>query len=296
MHVTPPDIEEEFNNWINIYMEERNDCMNHTVAKSKELAILVYSCWKNSDMWPIFMQLFNKYWADCMCQVILLTDKTGNKAENYGFDKVVVLDGTWKEMISAGIKAAQTGYVMLWMDDYLLCDYVRNEDIVSCLSIVRRYDAANIRLIESASIKAKTYAEDNRLNCYKAGTAYSFSTQIGIWNAALLEKYIQRYRSPWDFERKGSVEIIDSKHPLLAPKSYTFPYEEGVRRGKWMDNGVRLCKRNNIPLDFRIRKQMSSFELAWIYFKGGILELNPTLIVKVQNYIAYIKKLVIRRR
>ena len=86
------------------------------------------------------------------------------------------------------------------------------------------------------------------------------------------------------------MEIKDHKHPLLAPKSYTFPYEEGVRRGKWMDNGVRLCKRNNIALDFSRRKKMNSFELAWIYFKGGILEINPTLVVKVQNGWFYFRK------
>lgn len=52
-----------------------------------------------------------------------------------------------------------------------------------------------------------------------------------------------------------------------------------------MDNGIRVCKRNNIKLDFNKRKPMSNFELAWIYFKGGILGLNPTLVVKMQNLI-----------
>lgn len=265
-------------------------------SKNNELSILVYSCWKNSDMWDIFMQLFRKYWSDCAFRIILLTDMVDNAQEKYGFDDIVVLDGTWNDMVNAGIHAADTEYVMLWMDDYLLCDYVKNEDIFMYLRAARKFNAANVRLVESASIIAKTFTKDDNFNCYKAGTAYSFSTQVGIWNVALLKKYIQNYKSPWDFERQGSIEIKDNKHPLLAPKDYTFPYEEGVRRGKWMDNGVRLCKRNNIALDFGKRKQMSSFELAWIYFKGGILEINPTLIVKVQNYYTWFKKLVVRRK
>lgn len=266
--------------------------MNHREPVNDNLAILVYSCWKNSDMWNVFMQLFCKYWADCAYQVILLTDQVNNAQDKYGFDEIVVLDGTWKEMLYAGFEAAGTEYVMLWMDDYLLCDYVKNKDIHFWLDVARKYDAANVRLYESSMIKAKVFVKDCSLRCYKAGTAYSFSTQVGIWNVTLLKKYIKNYENPWDFERKGSIEIRDREHPLLAPSNYTFPYEEGIRRGKWMDNGVRLCKRNNIPLDFNKRMQMSSFELAWIYFKGGILELNPTLVVKLQNYCDYLRKFI----
>lgn len=259
------------------------------MGKNTILSILVYSCWKNSDMWDIFIRLFNKYWDNCMYKLVLLTDKVDNYEDKYGFDEIVVLDSNWKDMISAGIDAVKTEYVMLWMDDYLLCDYVKNEDIDFYLKVARKYSAANVRLLESPSIVAKTFEKDERLNCYAPGTAYSISTQVGIWNVELLKEYISNYQTPWEFERKGSIEIKDTTHPLLAPKHYVFPYEEGVRRGKWMDNGVRLCKRNNIPLDFSRRPQMSSFELAWIYFKGGILEMNPSLIVKVQNYCNTVK-------
>lgn len=257
--------------------------MKYEKTQKAELSILVYSCWKNSDMWTVFIRLFRKYWHDCAYPLVLLTDKVGDGGEKYGFDEVVVLDGNWNEMVLAGMNALPTQYVMLWMDDYLLCDDVDNHDIALYMNIAQQYHAANIRLMESPSIKSGTFAQDERLNCYKQGSAYSFSTQVGIWDVKLLKKYIKNYQTPWDFERKGSVEIKDEKHPLLAPKYYTFPYEEGVRQGKWLDNGVRLCKRNNITLDFKKRRPMRSFELAWIYFKGGILELNPTLIVKIQN-------------
>lgn len=263
--------------------------------KSKELSILVYSCWKNSDMWSIFIGLFRKYWPECFYQVILLTDMTGDRKERYGFDQVVVLDSNWKEMIYAGLRAADTEYVMLWMDDYLLCDHVKNEDIDFYMNLVRKFNAANMRLIESPSIVAETYSKDRSLNYYKPGTAYSVSTQAGIWNTALLKKYMEHYQTPWDFERKGSLEIKDYEHPFLAPKNYVFPYEEAVRRGKWLDSGVRLCRRNHIRIDFKRRKQMNSFELAWIYFKGGILEINPTLVLKIQNCCYRIKERFVRR-
>lgn len=252
-----------------------------------DMAILVYSCWKNSDMWGIFLRLFKKYWSSCMYKLILLTDQCKNAMLAEGFDEVVICDGKWHDMIVTGIRRAGTEYVMLCMDDYLLCDYVQNADIEYYIAKAKKYHAANIRLAESPTILPQNFAKDRELNYYLPGTAYSFSTQIGIWDTSFLLKYIKPEWSAWDFERKGSIEVRDIRHPLLAAKKYTFPYEEGLRRGKWMDNGIRVCRRNNIELDFNKRKPMSSFELAWIYFKGGILGLNPTLVVKIQNVLQH---------
>ncbi|MEI3213486.1 MAG: hypothetical protein V8S90_04415 [Lachnospiraceae bacterium] len=253
------------------------------MEKSNDLAIIVYSCWKNRDMWNILQTLLKKYWNDCKYKIVLLTDKYEGSKEKYQFDDIVVLDSTWHDMIMAGIACAGTEYVMLWMDDYLVCDYVKNEDIDRYLHIAKKYNAANIRFIESPTIVAKEYDKDNSFNYYEPGTAYSFSTQVGIWDSKFLRKNIKKEWSAWDFERVGSIMVKDYTHPLLASRDYTFPYEEGVRRGKWMDNGVRICMRNNIEIDFSKRKQMSSFEMAWIYFKGAILEINPTMFVKIQN-------------
>lgn len=255
------------------------------MEKSKDLSILIYSCWKNSDMWDIFGLLFQKYWKDCNYKIVLLTDKYEKEIAKHIFDEIVALDGTWHEMLMAGMERANTEYVMLWMDDYLLCDYVNEKDIEKFLTAAREYNVANIRLIESSMIKSETFELDDNYNVYEPGTAYSLSTQVGIWNVKWLKEHINPAWTAWDFERRGSMEIKDSKHPLLAPKYYTFPYEEGVRRGKWLDSGIKVCKRNNINLDFTKRKPMSSFELAWTYLKAGIIEINPSLVLKIQNLL-----------
>ena len=257
---------------------------------NNQLAIMVYSCWHNSKMWEIFLKLFRKFWNDCNYKLILLTDKCEKEYVEYDFDEIVELDSSWEKMIMKGLEIANTPYVMLWMDDYLLCDYVKNKDIEFYLECAKKYNVANIRLIESSIIPSETYIEDEQFNFYEPGTAYSMSTQIGIWDVDFLKENIKSDWSAWEFERRGSIEICDYEHPLLAPKNYTFPYEEGVRKGKWMSAGVNLCKRNGIDIAVTGKPVMSSMEMAWIYFKGAILELNPTLVVRIQNFIAKQKK------
>lgn len=248
-----------------------------------KVAILIYSCQRNSDMWPIFCKLFDKYWSECPYEKILLTDKYPQDVKEVSFNQVVENDGNWHDMVLAGINRAKTKYVMLFMDDYLLCDYVDGKRIESFVEDAEKYNVANIRFAESPTIPFNVFDLNVNYHLYMPGTAYSFSTQVGIWNAECLKNYINPTWSAWDFERVGSMEIKDWKHPLLGSAMYRFPYEEGVRRGKWMDVGVRLCERNGIRIDFAKRPQMTNFQLAWIYFKGGILAMNPSFIVKIQN-------------
>lgn len=258
-------------------------CENN--MKSKELSILIYSCKRNSDMWEIYLKLFKKYWNDCRYKLILLTDFIDKSVDTKDFDDIVELDSTWYEMLMAGLEKAATPYVMLFMDDYLLRDKVDNEDIEKYLSYAKKYNCANIRFQKSDMLKPGIYEEDNQFDFYKPGTAYSFSTQAGIWDVSFLKKNIRPEWSAWDFERIGSVEVKDFKQPLLGTREYDFPYIEGVRKGKWMRSGYELCKKEGIEIDEKKRPVMSGIEMWWIEFKGKILKMNPTMIQKIQNAI-----------
>lgn len=253
---------------------------------SDRLSIIVYSCWKNRDMWKIFSQLFRKFWRDCPFQIILVTDQYQQTQDQYVFTKIVQIDDTWAKMIKAGISEAQTPYVSLWMDDYLLCDYVENKDIEKQLERAIKYNAANLRLIESPVCHAHWQRHKN-IGYYKRGMAYSFATQIGIWDSSFLKKTLKNKWSAWDFERIASLEKgngqLEYEQPILVALDYEFPYEEGVRKGKWMQQGAKLCRRNGIILDTKVRPVMTNLEMAKIYFQGAVLDWNGTFVVRVQN-------------
>lgn len=260
---------------------------------SDRLSIIVYSCWKNRDMWEIFSKIFGKYWKDCPYQVILVTDTYQETNRQYVFTKVIQIDDTWARMIRKAIQEAQTPYVSLWMDDYLLCDYVQNADIEKQLERAVRYHAANVRLIESPVCHGHWQRHKN-IGYYKRGKAYSMSTQVGIWDSRFLDRTLKDEWSAWDFERIASLEkdnggTADSQ-PILVSLDYEFPYEEGVRKGRWMQQGAKLCRRNGIRLDTKVRPVMTNMEMAKIYFQGAVLDRNATFVVKVQNLRSKIKR------
>lgn len=252
--------------------------------KSSELSIIIYSCWRNRDMWDVFSKLFRKYWSDCPYKVVLATDKYKKTDKEYVFDQIVAYDDTWAKMIKNAINKAETPYVMLWMDDYLLCDYIKNDDIEKQLSRAKFYNAANFRLIESPVCTGKYKGQEN-IGYYKRGEAYSLDTQVGIWDCSFLKKFLKDEWSAWDYERIGSLSKACSEQPVLVSLDYEFPYEEGVRQGKWMIQGAKLCRRNGIKIDTNVRPIMSNKDMARIYLKGAILDINPTLVVKIQNIV-----------
>jgi len=240
-------------------------------------------------MWEVFSKLFRKYWKDCPYHIILVTDKYKKTEKEYVFDKVAVCDDTWARMIKKAVNEVGTPYVMLWMDDYLLCDYVSNDDVEKQLGRAKHYHAANFRLTESPEC-AGIYKENDVIGYYKRGEAYSLDTQVGIWDCGFLKKFIRDEWSAWDFERIGSLSREYREQPVLVSLDYEFPYEEGVRQGKWMQQGAKLCKRNGIRPDYSKRPVMTNAEMAKIYFKGAILDWNPTLVVKIQNMVMKVNK------
>lgn len=180
---------------------------------SNELSIIIYSCWKNRDMWKIFSTLFHHYWPDCNYQVVLVTDEYHKTDDTYAFTKVVEKDDTWARMIKNAIKEANTPYVMLFMDDYLLCDAVKNEDIEKHLNRAKKYHAGNYRLIESPKCLG-IYNGMEEIGYYELGKAYSLTTQPGIWDCKFLCDLMEDHYSAWDFERIASVKSGDFNQPV----------------------------------------------------------------------------------
>ena len=256
-------------------------------VKNDELSIIVYSCIKNSCMWEPFTLLINKYWNDCCYKIILVTDKQLEDMSSYRFDEVVEIDDTWGRMIKKAMNLAGTPYVMLFMDDYLLCDRVDNKFLLDCVEYVKTRQLVNLRLIESPKVTSlyEEHSSLGRIGVYIKDKAYSLSLQPGIWEVRALSGFINDEWSAWDFERIGSFKSTGLDGNITTLMDNMFPYEEGVRAGKWMEPGVKLLKRVGYDVRKTGKPIMTNFEMAKIYFKGAVLDMNPTFVSKVQNML-----------
>ena len=249
-----------------------------------ELAIIVYSCERNSKMWNVVMYFFKKYWYDCPCPIVLLTDTDregqGLKA---GFDLVVEKDSTWAEMMEAALDQTGATHFMTWMDDFLLCDKVDNQKFEECFRKAKELKAAFYKLCPANYTQLIPYDESTAK--IKKGSAYSVSTHAGIGETESFRAFLRKEWSAWDFERIGSLESEKISREMYASLDYRIPYIEGIRKGKWFPEGVRLLKENGIRVQDTGKEEMAWKDRFIVQAKAVILSMNPNLVLRVQNRV-----------
>ena len=260
-------------------------------TEENELSIIVASCDAYSDLWHPFSALFRTYWSDCPFEVVLVTESEVVDKEKYVFDRVVACGRGmgWADRLTAGLNQVKTPYVIMLCDDYLLCDQVDTDKINGLLCLAKKYRAGNLRMIQNPK-HSRVFSEAEDLGEYAKGTAYCVATQAGIWDVAFLKQLAKGYNSIWEFERLGSFQCVGLEQPILGTRRMAFPFEDAVHKGKWEEFGVRLCDRNGIEIDFSRRGKMSNLMVAKEHLKGAILDMNPNLVVRLQNLFGLGKK------
>ena len=249
-----------------------------------ELAIIVYSCERNYKMWKVVMHFFKKFWYDCPYPIVLLTDydREGRGIKD-GFDLVIEKDSTWAEMMETALEQTGATHFMTWMDDFLLCDKVDNQRFGECFRKAKELQAAFYKLCPA------NYTQlipcDQSTAKIKKGSAYSVSTHAGIWETESFLSFLKKEWSAWDFERIGSLESERISHEMYASLDYRIPYIEGIRKGKWFPEGVRLLKENGISVQDTGKKEMTLKDRFIVQAKAVILSMNPKLVLRVQNMV-----------
>ena len=249
-----------------------------------ECTILVASCDKYADLLRPFIVLFRKYWPDCPFALWLVTE-TDPKVE--GFDRVLACGAglNWAERERRALKEMATPYVMMLCDDYYLSESVDTALILKRLEQMKRFNAANLRLIPNPKpTKANSKPFGEGLLEYRKNSAYCVATQSGFWELGFLRKLAEGKTSIWDFERYGSFEVGDEPRPLLVTPTKEFPFLDAVHKGCWETWGVQCLKDNGIDYDFS-KRGLPPFKTRLVEgLKGLVFRIVPNnWIVRVQN-------------
>jgi len=255
------------------------------MIKSQDLTVLVSTCKEYADVLYCFEKLFKKFWMDCPYPVILVTDcKAGM---DYQYDNVIEIrhKGNGKRIYEA-LKEIKTEYILLLLDDFFLCDYVDNGIINKILSYMKKYNAGNIRFIKNIFSNSDILFDDEEgLLVSKPGNAYRLSVGCGVWDKQFLESILKYYDNLWSFEREGSFNPRTFERLVLVSSYQEFPCIDAVHKGKYEQFAASLLSMNHLDIDQSKRKVMSNKDIVLKYLKGAVLDINPNLVVKMQNIL-----------
>ena len=115
-----------------------------------DLALLVVSCDKYSDLWDIFWILIEKYWNDCT-----LTKYLGTNYYNYAKNNVRTIqvgeDRSWAENVRKMLEQVQENYVVMMLEDFFIDRRIINEKIKILYDhmVIHGYDCLRLEPMES---------------------------------------------------------------------------------------------------------------------------------------------------
>jgi len=254
----------------------------------KRCTVLVASCDKYVDLLPPFAALKRKFWPDCPFETVLVTEAAPTlvddaEAPRPAFDRVVACGPgmNWASRLVRALATISTPYVLMLCDDYYLETPVDTVQLLHRLDQMVQFQAVNLRLVPNPR---QGISREDGLMEYPKNTAYCVSTLAGFWNREYLMRLARPVSSIWEFERYGSFSVGDESRPILATVKREYPFVDAVHKGCWEPFGVRVCRENQLTLDFSKRGLPSLATRCREACKALVFALFPhTWIVRVQN-------------
>lgn len=214
-----------------------------------ELAIAIYSCDKNEEVWPVFYHCLNKYWNNHP-NIYLLTETIKCPYMN-----TISLDydlDHWTTRIRNSLKMIKEKYVIFISDDLFLNDEVNIEKLLKCINILENDIYSGIQFELSW--------HENDSDCKYEGfkykgpnSLYRLSLLCGIWKKDDLIDVLKNDTDPWTAELNGdnTKEFLQTyNNKILSWFNDRYGGNGAIRHGKWQHGVEDFLKQEGLEVDF----------------------------------------------
>lgn len=241
--------------------------MSHEI---NNIPVLVLSCDKYSDLWEPFFTIFFKRWPDCPFPVFLATNHL-----KFHHPKVSTIkigdDLSWATGFLRAIGNFDSNRFILFLEDFLLRESVDTDRIFELAKFACEYDVGCLRF--AAGLPLALPPSEPTQQCDGVGIIhkdelYRVSCQVALWKKETIKKLLVHGMTAWEFEEIGTTlsESIDDS--FWAAYEPAVDYAQCVEKGKWKPEGIEICRKSDVHIDFKKRSAFSEQELL-SYFESG---------------------------
>lgn len=214
--------------------------------KENNIAILIVSCDKYSDLWDYFFKMFNIFWPDCKYPIYIGSNTVRcNKPNVYSI--CIGEDKSWAENVKLMLDNINETHIILLLEDFFLEKLVDQDGIEKVYKYMLDQDFDCVRLCPDPA-PGKTINKKLKLGIINMGAPYCCSTQPAIWKKETLKKLLKAGYSAWDFEKKNSLELKGSPHKFAGANVWYIKRHNGVERGKYYTSTIKLLRKNGIDV------------------------------------------------
>lgn len=234
--------------------------------KNKNFAILVLSCDKYADVWPMFLRQFRLHFPYSQYPIYLGSNKIS--CDDPGV--IPILSGedlNWSTSFKRILEQIEESKIFVILEDLFLTTDVDDSLFQACLSHLHTNNALHIKYW---SIPIGLRLSENQLiGIYPKQAPYR-ATVCGFWDRAYLMSLLLDGESPWDFEILGSyrTSYLEGFYALSRPLC---EYRNMIEKGFWLPDSVNWARGEKISLKIHMRPLLSGHKkinsyLQMLYF------------------------------
>ena len=227
---------------------------------NKSLSIVIGSCDAYSDVAELYIEFLRQYWKECVFPIYVATEQkiihepdvitvTNNNGEE------------WVERIIKAINKTESDYIWLTVDDLFISKKVDNERIKEILEIIEKegiqYYGFPANLIKD-NRKRKHYRGYEYIYSISKDVAYGVNMGTAIWEKEELLRILNDgIETAWDVENyfleKASKQPGGYYEHYVDDNGTSLKFSHMIKKGKWIQKGVREVKDSGIVIDFEKR-------------------------------------------
>jgi hypothetical protein len=218
---------------------------------NKNFAILILSCDKYADLWPVTLSQFSKHFGQSSIKVYF-----GSNIQKCEDLNVIPLlsgeDKDWSSSYLAILKQIPEKKLFVLLEDLIIVSTIDRSRFTACLKFLECQDANHIKYWPSP---IPDRSSDNpEFEIYDRGAPYR-ATVCGFWDRECLEKLLIPGENPWNFEVLGSyrTSYIDGFYGLTTP---LFSFINLVEKGCWIPDSLKVARGMGIKIDTKPRSAL----------------------------------------
>lgn len=205
----------------------------------RRVAMLVVSCDRYSDMWEPCFTLLDRYWPDRDFDVYLMTNFRDFEWPGVRVVKVGE-DVAYADNLRAAIQHVRHDWILLWLEDLLLCSPIDNARVMSIIAHAQRQEAGYLKLSQDMPLSYDA-PEGDEVGPLPTGIRYRTAIGASLYHRPTLQRLLVPGASAWDLDRSYASDELPGPFLALTPASVRkppVPYVNALIKGRWSFGAV----------------------------------------------------------
>ncbi len=250
----------------------------------KNFTIFVSSSDAYSDLWPIFFDLFKKYWPEYKGKIFLNTeDKIYTHPDFNIISTQVGKQKSFGITFRKGLDLIPNDNVLLIMIDYIFMGKVNSTKIDEYFDFFIKKKLDTLCLAHQGYPNTLQTNNKELVMVHAPAPYIMFSYQIAFWRKTMLYEMALPHENPWTSEWFGTkrAEKMKIKLASISDQKYNpIPYNLAgcLHKGKWLDDAIDHLKSIDYSVNFTIRGYYHEPErtfnnrakIKWMLVKDGL--------------------------